>query len=189
MKSIIKCPYYYFDKAIPDEMLNMIIALGESKEQADANVEHTGPAVKDKSFRQGTVAWIEDEWVSKLLESYAQKASIEAEWFFNISGKEHVQFATYEKTDYYNFHRDMNPNSPVFRKISVTAQLTDPEEYEGGDFEIKNLWGTMKLPIDPEVKNKGTILVFPSMLLHRVTPVTKGKRQSLVQWYNGPDFV
>ena len=83
----------------------------------------------------------------------------------------------------------MNPNSPVFRKISVTAQLTDPEEYEGGDFEIKNLWGTMELPIDPEVKNKGTILVFPSMLLHRVTPVTKGKRQSLVQWYNGPDFV
>ena len=78
MKSIIRCPYYYFDKAIPDEMINMIIALGESKEQADANVEHTGPAVKDKSFRQGTVAWIEDEWVSKLLESYAQKASIEA---------------------------------------------------------------------------------------------------------------
>ena len=54
---------------------------------------------------------------------------------------------------------------------------------------MKNMWGTMDLPMDKETKNKGTIIVFPSMLLHKVTPVTKGIRHSLVQWFSGPDFI
>ena len=189
MRSIIKCPYYYFDKAIPDEMINMIIELGKSKTQQNAVIQKKKGKKEDKSYRQGTVAWLEEEWVSKLLEGYAQKATIEAKWFFNINAKEHAQFATYDETDYYNFHRDMHPDTPLFRKISISAQLSDPDSYEGGDFKIKNLWGTEELPMDPEVRNKGTIVVFPSCLLHTVTPITKGKRHSLVQWYSGPDFI
>ena len=69
------------------------------------------------------------------------------------------------------------------RKISMTVQLSDGGEYEGGDFEIMRNREPEKLP-----KGKGTVLVFPSYILHRVTPVTSGIRKSLVLWLGGASF-
>ena len=67
------------------------------------------------------------------------------------------------------------------RKLSVTVQLSDPSEYEGGGFEF------LECPNpDESSRKKGTVLVFPSYLKHRVLPVTKGTRKSLVAWFEGP---
>jgi len=69
------------------------------------------------------------------------------------------------------------------RKISITVQLSDPDEYEGGDFEFLIGKEIIKLP-----RKKGCAIVFPSYFLHRVTPVTKGTRKSLVLWGSGQPF-
>lgn len=186
MRSVIKCPYYYFDSVIPDQMCDLIVELGQSKEQNIAGINTDNE--KD-DMRQGHVAWITESWVQELIEIYAKKATEDANWHFNIDSKEHIQFATYENNDYYDYHRDCDQNLKPYRKISVSVQLSDPNDYEGGDLKIKHLWGKMDLPMDLRIKNKGTIIVFPSVLLHTVTPVTKGIRHSLVQWFGGPDFV
>ena len=75
----------------------------------------------------------------------------------------------------------------VHRKLSMTIQLSDDNDYEGGDFIFqKNL---IDIPPDSKkLRAKGTILVFPSFLPHAVTPVTKGERKSLVVWADGPEW-
>ena len=87
----------------------------------------------------------------------------------------------------YNWHRDekfdgMGPH----RKLSLVIQLTDPSEYEGGGFEFD---GDVHDRPDPSLlKSKGTIIVFPSYIKHRAAPVTKGRRESLAAWVEGPGF-
>ena len=71
----------------------------------------------------------------------------------------------------------------AFRKISLSVQLTDPGEYEGGQLQLYTKKNVQTLP-----KTKGSAIFFPSFLLHQVTPVTKGKRMSLVAWVTGPQF-
>ena len=58
-----------------------------------------------------------------------------------------------------------------------------------GNYSLKITGGTTQIVTQKEANAKGTVIVFPSAILHRVTPVTKGARYSLVQWYNGPDFI
>ena len=64
-------------------------------------------------------------------------------------------------------------------------QLTDPSQYDGGDFQFHQLGDR---PDDQELRAQGTIVIFPSYLVHRITAVTRGCRHSLVAWYDGPEF-
>ena len=100
-----------------------------------------------------------------------------------------IQHTLYEAEDqgHYGFHHDVFFDAPVMkhRKLSMSIQLSDSEDYEGGDFEFDSSF-VPQAP-DPEaLRKKGTVLVFPSFFLHRVTPVTKGARKSLVAWADGP---
>ena len=79
---------------------------------------------------------------------------------------------------------DFGNDATSTRKLSVSVQLSDPSEYEGGDLELMVNRNYIKVP-----KEKGTIIFFPSYLTHRVTKVTSGKRNSLVAWFHGPSFV
>jgi len=101
---------------------------------------------------------------------------------------ENLQYTEYEECyqGHYSWHYDVGCNEiDSGRKLSVVVQLSDPSEYEGGELHI--ICGDDKeYNIAP--KEKGTMIVFPSYLRHRVTPVTKGKRCSLVTWINGPPF-
>ena len=104
--------------------------------------------------------------------------------FDNIGMVEAPQYSEYFKDGHYSWHPDseMNGvNNAVIRKISMTLLLNDPSEYEGGDFEI--LEQGKKIPL-----KRGDAVFFASFLIHRVTPVTKGVRQSLVQWFTGTPF-
>ena len=143
----------------------------------------------DDSFRKGEVAWIKDEWLQNMIGSYVGLANGNAGWNFILTTKEDVQFATYTDGGFYNWHRDCDIKQENYRKLSVSVQLSDYDSYEGGDLLLKHVWGNMRLPMDEAIYKQGTIIVFPSMLLHQVTATTKGTRHSLVQWYSGPDFV
>ena len=187
MRSIIKCPYYYFNAALTDEICDTIISWGKELKGADAVIN--SEATSDTSYRRGKVAWLEDTWVEQILSTYVEKANKDANWNLLLDKQEKVQFATYKKQDFYDYHRDCDIEQPSYRKLSVTVQLSDPETYRGGDLFIRHFWGKDNLPINEELRNRGTIIVFPSILLHSVTRLIKGTRYSLVQWYSGPDFV
>jgi len=105
---------------------------------------------------------------------------------FNIWGfVEDLQYTIYDgEGEHYTWHLDRGGStSDTPRKLSMVLQLSDPSEYEGGDLEI------FEGPTPTQVKKeKGLISAFPSFVLHRVTPVTKGTRKTLVVWLTGPRF-
>ena len=94
---------------------------------------------------------------------------------------EGAQIATYTEGGHYKWHIDVGSELSSNRKLSVTVQLTDPTEYEGGGLEFMNVDQTVSRAI-------GSLIVFPSFLMHRVVPVTRGTRQSMVTWISGPPF-
>ena len=78
----------------------------------------------------------------------------------------------------------------ITRKLSLTLLRTDPSEYEGGDFQLR--WfkeKTIKIETPKSAKALGTVIIFPSFVCHRVTPIIKGERQSLVNWSLGRPFI
>ena len=95
---------------------------------------------------------------------------------------EHLQFAEYNAPGgHFAAHIDSGYGFGV-RKLSVTIQLSDPNDYDGGDLEIiENSEFPTVMP-----KDQGTMIVFPSYMLHRVLPVTRGTRHSIVGWVSGP---
>ena len=92
-----------------------------------------------------------------------------------------IQLARYDSADrgHYHWHTDFAGIRPL-RKISISIQLSRPEDYDGGDLEL--LYGMEPQRLE---KARGTFIAFPSFMLHRVTPVTRGTRWSLVAWVLG----
>jgi predicted 2-oxoglutarate/Fe(II)-dependent dioxygenase YbiX len=109
-------------------------------------------------------------------------------WYFDLTGivpDDEAMLLTYRGAagDHYDWHMDVGRGKSASRKLGFTVQLSDSAEYEGGDLEFHGI------PADREgFRRKGLILVFPSFLLHRVTPTTKGTRQVIVGWIHGPSF-
>jgi PKHD-type hydroxylase len=126
---------------------------------------------------------IDSEWIYNKLSHIV--SDVNSKYFrFDLSGfGEPLQLTNYlsENSGNYDWHIDMG--SQVSRKLSVTLQLSHPWEYEGGVLELYNSNTITQIP-----KQRGLVTIFPSWNLHRVTPVTKGSRQSLVLWVSGSPF-
>jgi len=110
---------------------------------------------------------------------------------FNLYGYDSYQFTEYrsEEKGFYNWHMDtflggIDPNFKGTRKLSLSLLLND--DFEGGNFLINE--GEEKMPIKISLK-KGTAVIFPSFMCHKVEPIIKGNRYSLVVWVNGPKFI
>ena len=102
---------------------------------------------------------------------------------FNIFGlSEGLQFTNYKKSDKYGKHVDRSSDL-IVRKLSLSIQLTDPKDYEGGELILYNIEKGEEMK-----KEQGTLILFPSYTLHEVKPVTKGERNSLVSWVTGEQF-
>lgn len=103
---------------------------------------------------------------------------------FDLFGiNEAFQFTNYiAPAGKYGKHIDRSINIPV-RKLSISIQLSNPEEYEGGELKIFDRDEGIVMS-----KEQGTLIMFPSYTLHEVTPVTKGERNSLVTWVTGKQF-
>ena len=105
----------------------------------------------------------------------------------SLNGFQEFQVAKYSAGDFYDYHMDSNiQDNRSQRKLSITVQLSDSIDYVGGDFEFSKDIGKLD---KKKLREKGTILVFPSFVYHRVTEVTKGERFSLVGWYEGNDWI
>jgi PKHD-type hydroxylase len=116
----------------------------------------------------------------------AATATANAEYYrYNILGITHaLQLLHYkgEEGGHYDWHIDAGPGASSTRKISVVVPLNQPTEFEGGVLEVNNNGVVYDAPQEP-----GSMILFPSFCLHRVNPVTKGNRWSLVSWVHGPD--
>tara|TARA_B100000287_G_C20478152_1_gene720065 strand:- start:44 stop:673 length:630 start_codon:yes stop_codon:yes gene_type:complete len=143
----------------------------------------------DESTRKTKLNWLPlQHKFNKILSEYVTKANT-IMYHYDIGKFTPCQFARYDVGDFYNYHQDSGHNIVEYeketRKLSMTLQLSDPDTYEGGQFFFYN---GNKEEEEPEIQKQGSILVFDSRMWHRVAPVTKGVRYSLVSWVLGPHF-
>ena len=205
--------YWYFTSAIPPKICDDIIKYGLSKSETMARTggygdkELTKDEIKNmQKKRKSDLVWLNDPWIYKELHPYILEANKSAGWNFEWDRSESCQFTKYKHNQYYDWHCDSfgkpykkeDPNHPEngkIRKLSMTCQLTDSSEYQGGEleFDFRNYEPHMReeakhLKKAKEILPKGSIIVFPSFVWHRVKPVTKGTRYSLVMWNLGYPF-
>jgi len=160
--------------------------------------------------RDSDIVWMNDKWIYDAVHPYIHEANKLAGWNFEWDWSESCQFTKYGVGQYYGWHcdsweepyqRKQNEDGtyPIdhgkVRKLSVTISLTEPDEYVGGnlEFDFRNQidWERdkkSKIKECIEIRPRGSIIVFPSFVWHRVAPVTKGVRNSLVVWNLGYPF-
>lgn len=123
-------------------------------------------------------------WVYKKLTSLARLTNEEV-FRFNVTGcLICFQVLKYSKGSHYTWHVDNDHQSNSTRKLSVSVLLSPPSEFRGGDLQLF----TAIKPVDVPLKHPGSVVIFPSYVLHRVKKVTWGERWSLVAWFDGPPF-
>lgn len=147
----------------------------------------SGTETENDELRKSSVMFLEDEpatnWIYQKLAAMAMEINNTRFWFDLLGFNQHLQLTNYTVGDHFNWHQDFGAGEISDRKLSLTVQLSDPDEYEGGDLEFMVNHNVVKAP-----RVKGTIIIFPSFILHRVTPITKGTRKSIVGWVSGPPF-
>ena len=183
------CTYYGGTGVFSNEEVDKIKKTGDSLTNETAKTFGQGDQSEN---RKGSVGWLplneSNKWIYSRLLSITEEAN-NSLWKFDLTGFwEDCQYTTYEASskkdgDFYDYHLDIDGSYGVQRKISIVVQLSDQEDYEGGELELK----TSKNSYVAD-KSKGSILLFPSFCLHKVHPVTKGKRNSLVLWVSGMPF-
>ena len=202
--------YYYFQSAVPARICDEIVKYGKQLQDGLATTGGYGDVkklnqkqIKDlKKKRDSNVVWMNDRWIYNEIQPYVRTANINAGWNYEWSYSESCQFTKYNKGQYYDWHcdswdkpywRDGNdPANGKIRKLSVTVSLSDPKDYKGGEleFDFRNKDPDKKPNIVKcvEILPKGSLVVFPSHVWHRVCPVKKGSRYSLVIWNLGWPF-
>jgi PKHD-type hydroxylase len=144
----------------------------------------------EKDVRSSRIKWIPKnkqwEWLYQKLMNMAVDANDNLWDFDLISADEKIQYTEYLADDegHYTWHQDIGPGMASQRKVSITVQLSESDEYEGGDLE---LWRGGNNVVTAE-RGAGVTVLFPSYLMHRVTKVTKGKRRSFVLWVGGQHY-
>ena len=173
--------YAFWNNAFSKEECEKIINIAKDKDLIK------GKTKGEMNIRESKISWLlpsdDMEWVFSRVTGIIINLN-ERFFKFDIFGlNEGFQFTTYEApSGKYGKHVDCSIDIPV-RKLSISIQLTNPEEYEGGELYLYN--SDKGISMD---KTQGTLIIFPSYVLHEVMPVTKGKRNSLVTWVTGKQF-
>jgi PKHD-type hydroxylase len=165
----------------PSDCEEIISLCKETCEMQEATVFAQEQGASNNGVRKTKIGWTEHPKIQAIVHKYAHLAN---RYAFNVDASLTVatQFGEYTGGSHYDWHHDVNFSNEEYydRKISVIVQLSDPSDYEGGDFQFK----TIETPTG--FKTQGSILCFLSYNEHRVTPVTEGTRYSLVNWMEGP---
>lgn len=178
--------YYFFRNYFNDEQIGNIKEIAEMFPVIDGNVS----GKIDKSYRTSSITWIPlNEMTKPLYESLLKlmKKANKDMWKFHITDmKDSLQFTEYlaEENGHYDWHLDFGGGRSSTRKLSMVVQLSDPDEYVGGKLQFMINRDIIDAPM-----GKGTVIFFPSYLMHRVTRVESGRRNSLVCWFHGPPFI
>ncbi|MBT6095958.1 MAG: 2OG-Fe(II) oxygenase [Rhodospirillaceae bacterium] len=195
-------PYCVIDRGLSTALCQRIVETGESAETMPGSVIRD----PENNTRDSHVAWLsygaDTAWLFDAVGQIVADANARY-WNWTLSGPESMQYTHYGPDQYYSWHADQRKKPypaddsrwpGLTRKLTAVVSLSQHQNYIGGDFMLE----TLELPPDqpdrrlkslPEIRNMGSILVFPSFLYHQVTAVSAGHRRSLVAWFLGPPFV
>ena len=206
----LKHNYWFWENVIPRRLCDEIINYGLRHQQGRAitggqgqhrdlikNPLSTKELKNLKKKRDSNIVWMNDDWIYKEIQPYVHHANVSAGWNFQWKQSENCQFTIYKKGQYYGWHKDSWDEAYTIpgtlqgkiRKLTMTVSLSDQKEYSGGNLEFDfRAISKNKPQACKEINSKGSLVVFPSFVWHRVTPVTRGTRYSLVSWHTGDPF-
>lgn len=204
--------YWYFKSALPKSFCEEVIKYALNKQEQLALIGKTQEILEKKGSlnkkeinnlkkqRNSNIVWLNEKWIYKEITPFIHLANKNAGWNFEWDWSETCQFTKYKKGQFYDWHsdswekaydcpNDLNLHGKI-RKLSVTCSLSDPSTYKGGEleFDFRNDV-KKKIRVCKEILPQGSIVVFPSHVWHRVKPVLKGTRYSLVVWNCGKPFI
>tara|TARA_R100000005_G_C4879779_1_gene132028 strand:- start:29 stop:640 length:612 start_codon:yes stop_codon:yes gene_type:complete len=179
-------PFVFYEQIIPEKLVDLMVEeLPKYEEQfVEAQIGDSTNGALLESARDSKISWMyEDDWVSSIFAHYFHLANKEY-WEYDLNGLDGIQITRYDEGDHYTWHSDYGTaeDNRYTRKLSATLLVTDPSEYEGGELEFTDYHNNRVVA----PSEKGTMIVFDSRIPHRVLPVTKGTRISLVTWMLGP---
>jgi len=186
----------FFKSALSDELCDQIIKLGMTlpSQSAKMGVDTKKPLVDDK-YRRSNIRFIQKpdirfQFLFDLVWKYVLIANDDF-FHFHITKLDYIQLAEYDGNERgeYKKHHDVfwiNNDPKYHRKLSMVIQLSDPNDYKGGDLELYDL--CLSAPPKDDLKQRGSVIIFPSFITHAALPVTEGKRYSLAVWFDGPKW-
>ncbi len=146
--------------------------------------------VRDHNLRRAELVWLDEApdtgWIMARIIDVVRQANRETFGFDITEFAESPQIALYRaaREGHFDWHADIGDGRlAAKRKLTMVVQLTAPGAYDGGDLELMP-----SAQVTRAARDRGSATLFPSFLLHRVTPVRRGQRQSLTTWCHGPAF-
>ena len=185
--SIDQGNYYWFVNGFSDEEIDRIHKYANKFPYVESGIFRNHSV---EQVRRSKLKWLhpnkECEWLYKKIFDLANKANDENYKFRLHYVEDAIQYTLYEANfaGKYDWHIDIGKGINSLRKLSAVLLLTDPSEFEGGTLQIFTSVQPQDIPL-----KKGSIVFFPSFFLHRVTELTKGKRQTLVVWLGGDHYI
>jgi PKHD-type hydroxylase len=192
----MKGEWCYIKQYLSRELCEQIIKKCKERELKNATIGSLGSKSmrEDNIIRRSRICFIkknDPEFDFLFKQLLIDVMEVNNEWFkFHLSKLDTIQFAEYD-SEYkgtYQKHMDvfwMNNDPEYHRKISLIIQLSDENSYEGGELQFFEL---SQYPKKEEIRQQGTAIFFPSFIEHQLNPVTKGRRYSLVCWFDGPKW-
>lgn len=179
--------FYWFEKAFTSEELNKIY-----NDLSNIPFERATVVSDDDSIRRSQIKWIPQnndwKWLYERLVNMAIESN-DTLWGFDLhTAPEQIQYTEYhaDELGHYGWHQDIGPGLPSVRKVSITVQLSDSHEYDGGDLKIWLGGEITNSNIGP--RGAGNVVIFPSYMPHCVEPITRGVRKSFVLWLGGEHY-
>lgn len=194
-REFVTYSWTYWDSGFSNEELEKMELYFSSQEMQNGKIIDEENIEVVKKIRRSKIKFYERDsetsWIFDRFNSIITTLN-ESFYNFNLNGYENFQYTEYHESDNgeYNWHTDIlygKNDYKYTRKLSIVMCLSEPEkDFDGGEFQIN--CGNQETP-ETIMMKKGRIIAFPSFLIHRVKPVTRGTRKSLVIWVIGPKFV
>jgi PKHD-type hydroxylase len=176
---IVSTPQVMLEVFSPEECRRIV-------ERCESQPLHQGQVAQEReNYRRANAAWISPDgdtrWIYERIAAMVAKLN---RWYrYDLYGfLEPLHFVRYDPGGKFDWHLDAGGDRTCTRKLSVSVQLSSPDDYGGGGLEF--------CPQGELHRSRyhGSAIVFPSVLAHRVTPVERGVRRAIVAWIHGPSF-
>ena len=183
---------FHYKNFVNDSYIDAVESYIKNQQLEKAKFNHTDGDEDLDAIRSSKIHWMTDNrYQDTLVPLYQELTSKirevnDRQWRWMIDGWEAFQYSEYDESykGHYDWHIDYTmktPDQPLSRKISFSLGISEKDEYEGGELMTKMNTNENSYKLD-----KGELFLFPSWMLHKVTPVTKGKRRVIVGWGLGP---
>jgi PKHD-type hydroxylase len=179
-------PFVFLERIFTDVEVDRIRDLWQEQEAFDGRVKKDGIPYVNYETRKSKIFYIEadaNEWIYDKLAMACIMTNANL-YKFHITGfQQRLQIANYSEGDFFGWHLDIGDKKTSLRKLSISVQLSSEDEYTGGDLQFPGSKDFVTAP-----KAKGSAVIFPSYIHHRITTVSSGSRKSLVGWISGPHY-